>query len=178
MPRAAPGESAWVALHRKVPERKGSPVRFRDRRYSRHIYRWEMEDCLHPSGNPMQSWCTFTLDNFGYGVERGCLGEVVSLVGDCRPPPPGNPHRPPFQKQKTAQEWGAGKDHLNFNQRSSYHKLKDTTHGEILLDNSTPFTFNKYSHRQNLKELNRFQYFKINRSFFSCTGKCPVLEFE
>ncbi len=43
-------------------------------------------------------WCgAFTQLLSGIGVERGRLGEVVSLVGDCRPPPPGNPHRPPMR---------------------------------------------------------------------------------
>jgi hypothetical protein len=178
MPRATPGVSARGVLRWKRYERLVSLVQFRDRRCSKHLYRWEMERFLHQSGIRFQLCGTFTLHSYGYGVERGCLGEVVSLVGDCRPPPPGNPHRLPFQKQKSAQERGGGNSQLKYTKWSRFHELKSTMHGELLAVNSKHHTFNTYLYQGNLKKLNRSQYFKKNRSFFSCIGNYPVLEFE
>jgi hypothetical protein len=110
MPRTASGVIARGALRRNRLERIESLVRYSDRRYSKHLYRWKQERWLQLSGMTFRLWCTFTLHFSGYGVERGCLGEVVSLVGDCRPPPPGNPHRPPFQEENLlrngAMGWG------------------------------------------------------------------------
>jgi hypothetical protein len=47
-----------------------------------------MEIYLLPNDSRSHYLCSFTLQFSGFWVERGGLGEVVSLVGDCRPPPP------------------------------------------------------------------------------------------
>jgi hypothetical protein len=36
------------------------------------------------------------------------LGEVESLVGDCRPPPPGNPASPPLIGRESKDWWAEG----------------------------------------------------------------------
>jgi hypothetical protein len=177
MPRAAPGVCATGAMRRRLREHIESSVQGYGRRRSGHPPWLKTMPCHRRLGGRLLLWLYFTLHFTGYGVERGCLGEVVSLVGDCRPPPPGNPHRPPFQKQASIQEWAGGKDKSKYTLWRSLHRIKNTTHGEIILENSRPCTFNRYPHRHNLKELNWSQNFKNNCSYFYCTGKCPVLEF-
>src|SRR4030042_620588 len=53
-----------------------------------------MKTYLHTNGDSSTRWLTLTPIFSRFTVERGRLGEVVSLVGDCRPPPPGNPRQP------------------------------------------------------------------------------------
>jgi hypothetical protein len=141
----------------------------------------EYLDCsevnLHWCGRRSKKWCRFSLQFSGFGVERGRLGKVVSLVGDCRPPPPGNPHRPSDsicthdglegRRVRTARAVIGG---FCFTPRNPKY-------GVVLSSGWTHHSFNKYQITSNLKELNNPQYFKNNRSYSSCVGRKPVLEF-
>ncbi|GEM_PF-1202104 len=178
MPRAAPGVSARGAVRRRLLKRIGSPVRSTVRRDLWHLYWWEMEGYLLPCCTPWRLLCTFTLNLSDYGVVHGCLGEVVSLVGDCRPPPPGNPRRPPSRKHQFSAGWERGTRRSKYALWRGFSEIKNTKHGELLPVSSKYHTFNIRQFRNNLKKLNLCQYFKKSHSFFSCARKCAVLEFD
>ncbi len=124
-------------------------------------------------GHRSNYWCSFTLQLSSFGVERGRLGEVVSLVGDCRPPPPGNPRRP-AGIMLSGQVPGKP---INIPGGSCFTP-KSSQNGETESSNSRSSTLYTRQHRHNLKELNNIQYFKKIRSSFYCTRTNPVLEFE
>ena len=94
MSHAAPGVIARDASRRKIP---GDPkivghslARYKDRYSS-----WSARENF-PSSNMRRykGKNLFIQHSSGLWVERGRLGEVKSLVGDCRPPPPDNPRQP------------------------------------------------------------------------------------
>ena len=121
-------------------------------------------------GHRSDYWCSFTLQLSSFGVVRCRLGEVVSLVGDCRPPPPGNPRQPGCYML-------SGKRTGRFGTGGEGFTPKNSQNGDTAPLNSRASTLNKWQYRHNLKELNKPQYFKINCSSFYCTGPHPVLEF-
>ncbi len=174
----APGDNARGALHRNLPEALQVTVRYSDRYPIRCPYHSGMEIKLHRYGSRSRIWCRFTLQFSGFGVERGVLGEVVSLVGDCRPPPPGNPRRPITPACVDA-GWGGRRVKMaraimgGFCLSSGNPKS-----GEVLPPGMMQCTFNRHLIKRNLKELNIPQYFKKNRSYFSCVGRKPVLKFK
>jgi hypothetical protein len=177
LPRTAPGNNAMGALRRDLPDQVQATVRYSDSCLVRCPGNSEMEVDLHRYGYQSQQWCSFTLQFSGFGVERGVLGEVVSLVGDCRPPPPGNPHRPitPVyckaglggQRVRTARAVMGGFCFTAGNSKS----------GELLPSGWMQHSFNNNQKPHNLKELTIPQYFKNNRSYSSCMGRKHVLEF-
>jgi hypothetical protein len=179
MPRAAPGDIARGALRRKLPENLRVSVRNSDGCLARYPYpyRFGMETYLHLSESRSRKCCYFTLHLSGFWVERGRLGEVVSLVRDCRPPPPGNPYRPTASSFAT--KWDGGK-HRNPTQVDNgfCFILKKQENGGVFLPLRMYSTFNSHQISANLKDLNHCEYFKNNCSYFSCIVKNPVLKFE
>jgi hypothetical protein len=178
MPRAAPGDIARGALRRKLPENLRVSVRNSDGCLARYPYRFGMGTYLHLCESRSRKCCYFTLHLSGFGVERGRLGEVVSLVGDCWPPPPGNPHRP--TASICATKWVGGK-HRNPTQMDNGRICfisENQKNGGVFLPLRMYSTFNNHQISTNLKDLNHCEYFKNNRSYFSCIVKNPVLKFE
>jgi hypothetical protein len=178
MPRAAPGDIARGALRRNLPENLRVSVSNSGGYTLRCPYRLGMETSLHPYRSKFNEWCYFTLQFSDFTVERGRLGEVVSLVGDCRPPPPGNPRQPitPVRTNKGCIGWKMSPAHAGMG--SIIFTSKDKKYGGVFLSVWMHFSFKIHRIITNLKELNIPQYFKNNRSYFSCTRKNPVLEFE
>jgi hypothetical protein len=178
MSRATPGGKAWGSLRREL---------MRDQREPACYSGWPPMKCLYqtgiglyflPCGHRSNYWCSFTLQLSGFGVERGRLGEVVSLVGDCRPPPPGNPRRPACMSGRFQLQEGRKLGRGGLSLGGMGFTPKNSVNGGIRTSNSILSTLYKYQYHSNLKELNKTQYFKKNRSSFSCTGKHPVLEFD
>jgi hypothetical protein len=178
MPRVAPGDIVRGALRRKLPEYIRVSVRYSDRYLPRYPYRLVMETSLHLCKSRSKKCSYFTLHLSGFGIERGRLGEVVSLVGDCRPPPPGNPHRP--STPDCISDWvgmrygcpaHTGSGSIGF----TSNKQK---YGGVFLPVWMGYSFNNTQLITNLKDLIPGEYFKNYRSYFSCTEKNPVLKFE
>ncbi len=176
MQRAAPGEVARGAVRRKLPQYQWTPANQPGRSPGCGPHRPGVEVSLHPikRGNIL---ACFTQLLSGIGVERGRLGEVVSLVGDCRPPPPGNPLRPPGA-QRILPAGRASKARVGERGDSAPRIAKNwQRHGDIKVLISLPTSFNNLPNSGNLKDLKSFEYFKKNRSFFTCAGKLPMLKF-
>lgn len=173
---AAPGGNARGGLRRAV---------YRELRTSACDLGRRPRKCLNLSGmgvyflpcrQSTNYWWSFTLQLSGFGVERGRLGEVVSLVGDCRPPPPGNPRRPAYMgKSSTPNRQLFGGSSLYAGGIRFTPKCSED--GDIRSSSSLHSSLYEYQNKHNLKELKNPQYFKKNHSSFSCTGKNPVLEF-
>ena len=173
MSRAVPGVAARDDLRRE---------RIRDQRLSAWVSGRHPKQrpkfvglgfYFHLHGHRSFYRCSFTLQSSGIGVEQGRLGEVVSLVGDCRPPPPGNPRRPAFSIG-VGNRWGL-KDQGS---GGAIFSREISKNGEIELLCSNKPSLYEYRCKANLKELNKSQYFKKNRSSFYCTGMNPVLKFD
>jgi hypothetical protein len=177
MPRAAPGDNARGALRRDPSEALQATVKISDSCKVRCPFYPGLERNLHRYGSRSQYWCSFTQEFSGFGVERGGLGEVVSLVGDCRPPPPGNPRRLTILAYSDGGlGWRCVQTDYTIMGEPCFTP-KNPISGEVLLSGRMFFSLNSNPKRFNLKELNNPQYFKINRSFFSCMGRKPVLQF-
>jgi hypothetical protein len=176
MPRAAPGVIARGALRRKIP---GEPrISVQDMgRYRDGYSSWSGSKIrIRPDLRSYQGRNYFTLHLSGFGVEHGRLGEVESLVGDCRPPPPGNPRQPTTLISIDLWNGGLRKNpfiHNGFNVFIPKWRKK----GEVFLPMYKHLSFNNSKYLYNLKKSNRWQYFKNNCSYFSCIEKCTVLEF-
>jgi hypothetical protein len=179
-----------LAEHAQVPV--VPPVETLVRNYPKNlrISGWKMDGCIliypfrlrtetffRPNGYRSSKWCYFTLHFSCFEVERGRLGEVVSLVGDCRPPPPGNPHRPTILDQCKTGLHRKVMSPVNNTQGSLIFSSKKKNIGEVLLKIWKQFSFNRYQITINLKKLNNIQYFKNNCSYFYCMVKNHVLEF-
>ncbi len=207
MPCVAPGEVVRGARRRKFLESIQAQVTMLDQCLAECLYSLKVDTGIHPPGRNPPTGKYFTLPSSGFGVERGCLGEVVSLVGDCRPPPPGNPRRPTpeqcVRRLRGEHSIQNGKSYPGGPCFTSKH-CKD---GEIdrpdsqavyfRINHPSPFcppspalgggaggggvghyvSVLKPAISGNLKELAFTQYFKNNRSYFSCLGYEPVLEF-
>jgi len=173
----APGVIVRRALRRNFLPDNEVPVDYFDRCFTNCPYDLVMETYPSLRGRSPINCDNFTLHLPVFGVEHGRLGEVVSLVGDCRPPPPGNPRQPTCSLS------------VNFEHGKS-HKVLD--HLACRVNNFHPKIFKKgrgyFYHwevfslyialiSENLKELIHLQYFKKNRSFFSCSEVNTVLEF-
>ena len=172
MSRASPGDCAWSVLRRDL---------LRDQRESTGFSGGLPIRCPNFFGKGSYSiflrhrsifWYSFTLESSGFRAGRGRLGEVVSLVGDCRPPPPGNPRRPasPIFTGEPVERSGRYPGGSCFTPNESQN-------GGNSPSVSICSSLYKSQSNRNLKILNITQYFKNRRSFYYCTGKNPVLEF-
>jgi hypothetical protein len=177
MPRAAPGENARGALRRKLPKNSWVSDLKSDRYLSRYPYRFEMEAYLHHHEGRSEKCNYFTRQLSCFEVERGRLGEVVSLVGDCRPPPPGNPRRPVWPSNTYI--WTIEMCESPGKARCGriYLFAKQRNHGGVFLPISKHCSFNSHLVPANLKKITQSQYFKKYHSYFSCTVNNPVLKF-
>jgi hypothetical protein len=178
MPRAAPGNNARGVLRRDLPEDFRVTVRNFDSCLERCPYRLGMEMHLHRLGSRSQKCRSFTLQLSGFGFDRGGLGEVVSLVGDCRPPPPGNPRRPPNAARRAA---GLDRRRERMSRADSggfCFTAGNPISGDVLSSGWKYCSFNKFQNCANLKKLDIIQYFKNNRSYYSCVGIKHVLKFD
>jgi hypothetical protein len=177
MPRAAPGSNARGALRRDLTDQDQATVKNSDSCLMRYLFCVEMEADLHRYGCGFKHLCSFALQFSGFGVDRGVSGEVVSLVGDCRPPPPGNPHRPIIPEKRKAGFDGRRERTTGVVLGGFCFPRVNPKSGEVFSLGSMPYSFNDYLQPFNLKELNNHQYFKNNRSYSSCIGRKHVLKF-
>jgi hypothetical protein len=177
MPRAAPGDIVRGALRRNYPVSSRVSVSNSGGYTLIYPYRLGMEIFIYPYARKSNECCYFALHFSCFEVERGRLGEVVSLVGDCRPPPPGNPRRPitPVRSDTWWNGWRMSPARAAMD-RSIFTSIDKNTGGVFLIV-LKPCSFNNHQITNNLKKINKFQYFKNNYSYFSCTGKNHVLEF-
>jgi hypothetical protein len=142
----------------------------------RYSSRSRSKSCIRPGVRRFQNWKYFTLHASGFRVERGRLGEVESLVGDCRPPPPGNPRQPTTLSSINLRSGGLGKNPFTCTGFIAFIP-KWQKNGGVFLPMCMYHTFNNTENPYNLKKLIQPQYFKNNCSYFSCAEKCTVLEF-
>jgi hypothetical protein len=132
--------------------------------------------CIRPVTRMFQTAEFFALHSSIFKVAHGRLGEVVSMVGDCRPPPPGNPRQPSSRSNAALFAGGYMKNPLVCNRLYVFISKWQKNGGENL-PGCKCHSFNIISDPSNLKILNRSQYFKIKCSFISCAMKYTVLEF-
>ena len=177
MPSAAPGVTARGALRQINPETSWIPAQLSGRTKEGCSSFQGRETEFRPDERRLHSWFYFTRHLSVFGVECGRLGEVESLVGDCWPPPPGNPRRPLPRRSGSAPG-----DGLDKNPRIIKHGFfvfipKWLKNGGVFLPIRKLHTFNIFKYWHNLKEINYSQYFKNKRSYYTCAQKCSVLEF-
>jgi hypothetical protein len=177
MSRAAPGDFARGVLRRDLPKTFQATARLSGSCQVRYPPISEMEVYLYRCGSRSQYLSSFTLQFSGFRVERGGLGEVVSLVGDCRPPPPGNPRRPTSWVYKDTRSGGRRLMTAGTVMGENCFTGRMEKNGETLLQLWLGYSFNSNQTIGNLKELKNQQYFKKNRSYTSCMGRDPVLKF-
>ena len=177
MPRAAPGEDARGAVRRKVPEYQGVPARRMGRRLVKCPYRSGMESDLHPFRKGLNTHACFTQLLSGFGVERGRLGEVVSLVGDCRPPPPGNPLQPSRARRVDGRSGRYSGRWVIQSPRTGRFTTNLRNPGGFKILVRLSISFNSNQILTNLKDLISSEYFKEKCSYFTCIGIWPVLKF-
>ncbi len=177
MPRAAPGVIARGALCRNISGNPGKTVRKMNRVASGASSQLGKEIHFHPGERKYHSRFYFALHLSEFGVDCGRLGEVESLVGDCRPPPPGNPRQPTFDWitiPKSGGLWeNPPKMHCGFFNFSQIWQKN----GGVFLPMYTYPSLNNLHKQYNLNKLNFTQYFKNSYSYFPCTAFCDVLEF-
>jgi hypothetical protein len=176
MPRAAPGVIARGALCWKIPGEPIVPVHNKGGYMEGYSSRSRSKVWIRP--DVRKSYCrkTFTPHSSGFRVERGRLGEFESLVGDCWPPPPGNPRQPIIHHRNTRWNGELEKNPYCNDGFVAFIPIWQKT-GEVILPVYRVHSFNNNKNRTNLKKLNPSQYFKNICSYFSCAVKCTVLEF-
>ncbi len=113
----------------------------------------------------------------GSWVEPGRVGEVESLVGDFRPPPPGNPRRPSHDSRRKVMIT-AGPENLPEYARFVQLMQKWQKNGGVFLPQIRLHTFNRVQNPSNLKILSEVQYFKNPHSFFYCRVSGVMLRFD
>ena len=181
MPSAAPGVIARGAMRQPGPRCSWVPIPHSNRTGA-GCSSGVGSGSDHPPGvRRHRSYLCFTQLLSVIGVERGRLGEVVSLVGDCRPPPPGNPHRPlglwrwpnaSWRPNGGVSVWGIGR------QSSVGIAINMQPPGGNNLPIRLGISFNNKRILTNLKDLKSSEYFKVNRSYITCAGIWPVLKFD
>jgi hypothetical protein len=174
---AEPDQTLWGGLRQGLQNKIRVSIRYPDRYIWKHPYRMGMERVIHPIQGMIIGRCTFTLQSSGLCVGRGRLGEVVSLVGDCRPPPPGNPRRPIIPEKRKPGLEGRNKGTTGAILGGFSFPMLNPKNGEVIPSGPMHYSFNNNQQPHNLKELDNQQYFKNNRSYSSCIGRKHVLKF-
>jgi hypothetical protein len=177
MPRAAPGDNANGAVRRKFPKSLEGPGNQSARNPMTYPYRSEKESCSHHSIKGISKVCTFIQLLSVYRVECGRLGKVVSTVGDCRPPPPGNPHLLTTSRHVVGEIIGRQEDSRKVSGEDINIAPQIQRDGGFSFQVWLRFSFNNREKPSNLKILNSSEYFKNNCSYYYCTEKKAVLEF-
>ena len=177
MPSAAPGVIARGALRQTVPATLWASAQHLGRAKVECSSRSRAGIPIRPVKRRFEYWLYFTGHYSAHRVECGRLGEVESVVGDCRPPPPGNPRR--LASWRSHYPIG---DELDVNPSDNNHGSllfiqKWHENGGVFLPIWKHCSFNIPQNTSNLKKLNLAQYFKIISSYFTCTQKPFVLEF-
>ena len=178
MPSAAPGVIARAAMRQLTPKKTCLP--------DLQSIRVGAECLLSPgSGSRCSPGVQHSARGFYFTrllsvirVARGRLGEVESLVGDCRPPPPGNPHRPPTTRGNVCSGVGMGQLPSNPTARFLLFHPRRHKNGGIFFSDYLLLTFKYFKIHHNLKKLIPRNNFKNINSFFPCTDICSVLEFR
>jgi hypothetical protein len=173
MPRAEPGVIAREAQRRKLLWNYWVPVAAVDRNLRCST---SGRGAFLSPGVDQKNGFLFTLHLSGSWVERGCLGEVESLVGDCRPPPPGNPRRP-TRRRLVTRSCGRLVTNLSDTGRFSAFIPGLQKNGGDFLPLSRLLSYNIYINLSNLKILIKIQNFKKTCSFFSCNTPLTMLRF-
>jgi hypothetical protein len=177
MPRAAPSVIAKGALRRIISKYFDVAVRKLDRYVAGDSSQFGKEIHFHPGERNFQKSVYFTLHLSRFGVDSGRLGEVVSLVGDCRPPPPGNPRQATILRGIKPINGGLRENPTKMRSRFFDFTQKRQKNGGVLLPTCMYPSLNNLHNQYNLNKLNIPQYFKNTFSYFSCTVFCSVLEF-
>jgi len=176
MPHATRGVIARWALRRKIPGEPILPVHDLDR-YIEGYSSWSGSETYTRLGvRRFKKRNYFIQHSSGFRVERGRLGEVESLVGDCRPPPPDNPHQPSTGSRINRLSGGLWKNPFIYNGFYVFSQ-KWQKDGGVLLPKCRYPSLNNNGYLYNLKNIKILQYFKNICSFFSCIEKSTVLEF-
>ena len=176
MPRAAPGFNARGALGRNLQMDYYRSAHAMNGHVAGVLgYSLEVVDS-HPVLQCSDSAVSLPLHIPGSWVERGCLGEVESLVGDCRPPPPGNPRRPSIMGLWHMLEGWPRQNLFERNRFVAFFPGRQKS-GGYFLPLIRDHSFNNVCNCPNLKKLNKSQYFKNFCSFFSCADKRTMLRF-
>jgi hypothetical protein len=178
MSRAASGVFARGKLRRNFAEYFSESVVKNARGWSKCHHRQGMEKMLHPNQDGAIRYGSFTLHVSDFRVGSGRLGEVVSLVGDCRPPPPGNPRQPIWLGNPGLRVGSKPADSGQEDRGEPYFSSIIHSIGGVFSPQSVTYTFNNQQQTWNLKIFKPCEYFKINRSSFYCRCRKPVLEFE
>jgi len=146
-------------------------------RYTEGCSPWSgSKTCTRPDLRRFNIRNSFIQHSSGLKVERGRLGEVESLVGDCRPPPPDNPRQPTAGSNVNQLSGGLRKNPFPCNGFVTFIP-KWQKNGGVSLSMCRHHSFNKAEYPYNLKKLIQSQYFKNDCSYFSCVEKSSVLEF-
>jgi hypothetical protein len=176
MPRAAPGAIARGALRWILPE---EPT-ISGQKKGRYMDRWSTwiwcMSCIKPGLRKYQHFDYFTLHSSIFIADHGRLGEVVSMEGDCRPPPPGNPRLPSPRSSADLLSGALLKDPLKGVRLFGFIFNSQKNGGEFLLLYKH-LSLNICKNPSNLKKFIRTQYFKNICSYFSCAVNSTVLEF-
>jgi hypothetical protein len=176
MPHATRGVIARWALRRKIPGEPILPVHDLDR-YIEGYSSWSGSETYTRLGvRRFKKRNYFIQHSSGFRVERGRLGEVESLVGDCRPPPPDNPPQPSTGSRITRLSGGLRKKPFLCNSFIIFIPKWQINRGASL-SMCRYLPFKKIYYPYNLKYINQFQYFKNDCSYSSCVEQCTVLEF-
>ena len=176
MPRAAPGVHAWGAVRRIIPGNPSVSVHVLGRYRLGSSSRVGMDPGFRPDMHRFHKSFYFTLHLSGFGVERGRLGEVESLVGDCRPPPPGNPRQPTILKVNRLSDGGLRENPIKTTVGFYGFIPNWQKNGGVFLPKCKLPSLNIIHKSRNLKKLIPAQYFKNKYSFFTCTELPSVLE--
>ena len=178
MPSAAPGVTARGMLRQISPGNPWVSAHNLGRPQAGYSHCPGMQACSGLVERRLRRWFYFTRQLSVIGVECGRLGEVESLVGDCRPPPPGNPRRPSSSRDCDSLGGGLDKDPVKNCGESIFYVPMWQENGGVFLPMWEHSTLNIIKKHRNLNKLNKSQYFKNIRSFFTCTEHTSVLEFE
>jgi hypothetical protein len=105
------------------------------------------------------------------------LGEVESLVGDCRPPPPGNPRQLTNLSDCKHKCGGRLKNPVQPGRGFYVFTPLWKRKGAVYLPIRRHSTLNITEFHRILKRLNKTENFKNTYSYSSCIDRCNVLKF-